>query len=122
MCLVSKWRFPRKAKKDIVCFKVLKKSRFFLKNEWCTPFRLTHVTLNDWIIAKKCRTFSILNPYDKGPGYVHAYADKKFVWKKNSYEEKVFVALIPKGTKYHISKCGKEICAEKMFITNECLD
>ena len=121
MCLISKWRFPRKAKKDIVCFKVLKKSHFFL-NEWCTPFTWDHVSLNDWIIAKKCKTFSILDPYNKGAGYVHAYADKKFALKKNAYEEKIFVALIPKGTKYHISKCGKEICAEKMFITNECLD
>lgn len=121
MCLVSKWCFPRKAKKDIVCFKVLKKSPFYL-SEWCTPFRSTPVTLNNWIIADKCKTFSILFPHNKGAGYVHAYTDKRFVWKENAYAERVFVAIIPKGTKYHISRYGKEICAEKMFITNEQLD
>ena len=123
MCLVSKWRFPKKAKKDITCYKVLKKSCLY-QNEWCTPFRWTRVILNDWIIAEKCKTFSILNPYSKGAGYIHAYTDKKsFVRQKYTYGEKrAFIALIPKGTKYHISRDGKEICAEKMFITNECLD
>ena len=121
MCLVSKWRFPRKAKKDITCFKVLRKSSCSF-NGWITPYKWEFVKLNNYLVANKCKTFSITTPHIKGAGYIHAYTDKKFTWMRNVYEEKVFIAIIPKGTKYHISKGGKEICAEKMFITNECLD
>ena len=117
MCLTSKWRFPRKAKKDIICFKVLRQSSF---GRWITPCRWTFVTLDDYLIADECKTFSILNPYDKGAGYIHAYFDEKYIY-CNRPQERVFIAIIPKGTKYHISEDG-EICAKKMFISNEQLD
>lgn len=118
MCLTSKWRFPRIANRNIVCYKVLRQSSF---GRWITPFRFTFVTLDDFLVADECKTLSILNPYDKGAGYIHAYFDEKYIRFCHPHEQ-AFVAIIPKGTKYHISKCGKEICAEKMFITNEQLD
>ena len=117
MCLVSKWRFPRKAKENIVCYKVLRRSSF---GRWITPFRWTLLTLDNYLVADECRTFSILNPYDKGAGYIHAYIDEKYI-RRNLSCEKVFIAVVPKGTKYHLSKNG-EICAKKMFITNEQFD
>lgn len=117
MCLISKWRFPKKADRNIVCYKVLRQSSF---GRWITPYKWTHVTLDNYLVAKKCKTFSILNPYDKGAGYIHAYFNEKYIH-FNLPTERVFIAIIPKGTKYHISKNG-EICAKKMFITNEQLD
>ena len=120
MCLTSKWRFPRKAKKDITCFKVLRKSGCSLSG-WITPYRWEFVELNSYLVANKCKTFSITKPHIKGAGYIHAYTDKKFV-QRNRYSEKVFIAIIPAGTRYHISKFGHQLCAEKMFITNECPD
>lgn len=119
MCLVSKWHFPRKAKENIVCYKVLRKSSF---GRWRTPFRRTFVTLNNMLIAEKCKKFSVLYPFTKGEGYIHAYSQVDFVIKNIFSAENIFVAVIPKGTKYHISKDGKQICAEKMFITNEQYD
>ena len=119
MCLVSKWRFPRKAKENIVCYKVLRKSGF---GRWITPFRWTFVKLNNMLIAEKCKKFSVLHPFVKGEGYIHAYSQKDFVIRNILSAENTFVVVIPKGTKYHISKNGKQICAEKMFITNEQLD
>ena len=118
MCLISKRRFPQKAKEDIVCFKVLKRGHM-VGTTWMTPFRYIPVETNKLLIAKECKTFSIHYPYNKGKGYIHAYAFKQFV-RTNSYYERVFKAIIPKGTKYHISRDGTEICAKKMFITNEC--
>ena len=118
MCLVSKWRFPRKAKENIVCFKILRKSA----GRWVTPFQDVEVQLNNMLIAEKCKKFSVFHPFVKGEGYIHAYSQKDFVINNIFSTGNIFVAVIPKGTKYHISKDGKQICAEKMFITNECLD
>ena len=120
MCLVSKWRFPRKAKENIVCFKVLRKSAII--RYWATPFQGVRVQLNNMLIAEKCKKFSVFHPFVKGEGYIHAYSQKDFVINNIFSTGNIFVAVIPKGTKYHISKDGKQICAEKMFITSEQYD
>lgn len=119
MCLISKWRFPRKAKEDIVCYKILKKS--YTCRGWITPIRFDSVNLNEMLVANKESTFSLSNPLSKGRGYIHAYTQENYAL-TSSHRQcycKVFKVIIPKGTKYHISKYGTEICAKKMFITDE---
>ena len=119
MCLLSKWAFPRRAKEDIVCYKVLTNNYYFIRG-WVTPFTVTPVKFNQLLIASPQPTFAFLNPHMKGEGYIHAFTKQKLV--KDEYflcHNDVFKAIIPKGTKYHIGENGCEICAKKMFITDE---
>ena len=120
MCLISKWRFPRKAKEDIVCYKILRRSTFH--GGWITPVRFTPVSLNEMLIAnKEHSTFSLDNPKSKGGGYIHAYTQENYAL-ASAHRQcycKIFKAIIPKGTKYHVSKYKTEICAMRMFITDE---
>lgn len=117
MCLISKWRFPRKAKEDIVCFKVLRYCK--ISNGWITPYRYAVIYLGKEFVAKNQKTFSISNPYKKDKGYIHAFTAKEYVRYNMWNNESVFKVIIPKGTRYHISKQGIEICARKMYITEE---
>lgn len=115
MCLISKWRFPKITKEDIICYKVLYQNS---RNIYSTPFQYKYVDLNELQVADKCNTFNILNSKIKGKGYVHAfiiYSGINFI----SDKYKIFKAIISKGTKIHVSCDGTEICAKRMFITNK---
>lgn len=123
MCLFSKWRFPRKAKEDIICYKLLER-RFGI---WSTPYRNTPVVFNNMMVPRVEHTvfvFSFSRGHEKGIGYIHAYTTKYnlndiYYIQGSRAKIGVFKAIIPKGTRYHISKHGFEICAKKMIITNE---
>ena len=118
MCLYSKTRFPRRAKKDILCYKQLRLVED--KSHFKTPIRSTFVPLeSEWpftMIPEFCLPFHFNadRAYVKGEGYIHA-----FLYKYKSYMyPKIVLAecIIPKGTKYHISRCGMEICARKLIL------
>ena len=40
-------------------------------------------------------------------------------YSRPDFNLEVYKAIIPKGTKYHISTDGREICARKMIITEK---
>lgn len=109
MCLVSKWNFPRKTKEDIICYK-----RLIIKTDkYYTPFTCTPVELNKLLNAKGIGFCNIISGNYKTSRYIHAYT-KPLMFRSGI----VVKAIIPKGTKYHISRDDIEICARKMFITD----
>lgn len=112
MCLISRWRFPKKAKIDIVCFKVLLDSYY----KYVTIFTGDFVDTRDPLEAKG-ESFKILYPYTKEIGYIHTYSNieeaKKLKDSRRNFV--IFRCIIPKGTKYHISRDGKEMCSKKII-------
>ena len=52
MCLNSKWRFPKRAKKDIVCYKILEKVETDNDDEYYTPYQDTEVDITKPFKAK----------------------------------------------------------------------
>ena len=124
MCLISKWRFPRKAKKDIVCYKVL---RVFPidpeKIQFLTPFMYDEIDIHKPIIATSNIKLlekwwdRITNPHIKTYGYIHTFSNKKIA-KECAVEisnYKIFKCIIPKGTKYHIGTRG-DYCSKMVVI------
>lgn len=138
MCLQSKWIFPRKAKKDIVCYKVLvKNANGFLKTPY-QKFPIGYIKelpitveggkgksikqyIKNIIFIYKQIPSIISQLKCKEEGYIHAFNNlnnaELFVYCYNTfYDERLIVikCIIPKGTLFHISAC--EICAKKMEI------
>lgn len=118
MGMLSKTRFPQRAKKDILCYKEFRviENEDYLK----TPIRGTIVpSESEWPTEmipehRPPLRFNSDSAYIKGEGYIHA-----FIYKHKSYiYPKIVLAecIIPKGTKYHISKSGMEICARKLIL------
>ena len=143
MCLQSKWIFPRKATKDIVCYKILiKNENGYLK----TPYQHFPIgTIEKLPISIeggkrksiKCNiknmkyfykytnniVYSIMTELKcKEAGYIHAFTNlhhaKWFIkFGKPFHGNYITVkCIIPKGTSYHIAFDGIEICARKMII------
>ena len=126
MCLISKWIFPRKAKKDIVCYKLLVVlPTDSEKVQFVTPFMYDEVDIHKPIIAtSKVKLLEkwwdrITNPYTKTYGYIHTYFTKENAEGcANSLElsnYKIFKCIIPKGTKYHIGTCG-DYCSKMIVV------
>ena len=119
MCLISKWNFPKKAKEDIICYKILRKEEY----GYYTPYLDTPVKLNSTLKATGCRFRSFKNRYEVGEGYIHAYTKRYLAnpvrfeeFMDDSYDYVSIKCIIPKGTKYHVSKNGFEICSRKMHL------
>ena len=113
MCLISKWRFAKKASYDIVCYKVLDK----MGDEYYTPYRDTIVDINR-IFKAKGFSFSFFDPKEKGKGYIHTYATlhyaKEHVFEMACRNPVIFKCIIPKGTKYHISCNDSSFCSKQI--------
>lgn len=141
MCLQSKWIFPRRATKDIVCYKVLIK---YANENLKTPYQkfpignikelpitveggkgksIKQYIKNIIFIYKHHKILSIISQLKcKEEGYIHAfnnlYSAKLFVqyYKYSFYGELIIVkCIIPKGILYHLDVY--EICARKMIIS-----
>lgn len=113
MCLVAKNNHCfRYAKKDIVCYKVLRVTYQNVDNHlellnYVTPFRL--ITIPDNIIngeapfvaCGKCTTIRTLDECLIDSGYVHTFAEYPQHWMANHpVMHVVFKCIIPKGTRY----------------------
>ena len=145
MCLQSKWIFPRKAAKDIVCYKILTKDD---NGDLITPYQnfpignikelpITVEGGKGKSIKQYIKCIKYLYEYSKNivhsimtefkckeEGYIHAYthlhdAEWIAIVSRPSFGKYIIVkCIIPKGTSYHISFDGMEICARKMEILN----
>ena len=118
MCLISKWRFAEKASHDIVCYKVLYKRG----NNYYTPFMDTIADINR-ILKAKGSSFSF-NSKEKGKGYIHTYAslhDAKRYIGIDCKSPIIFKCIIPKGTKYHISRDSTQFCSKKIDFESQVL-
>ena len=113
MCLVAKNNHCfRYAKKDIVCYKVL---RVIYQNvfnhieflHYVTPFRLITIPDNvingnvPYVALGKCATLRDLDECLIDRGYVHTFAEYPQAWMANHpVGHAVFKCIIPKGTRY----------------------
>lgn len=117
MCLISKWRFPNKASKDIKCYKVLSKTF----GEYYPPF-FDEEPIDITIPFKaKGNSLSIINNKEKGKGYIHVFSNidsAKCFAHEELVDSTIFECIIPKGTKYHMSKEGDQFCS-KVIIFNK---
>ena len=124
MCLISKYRFPKRAKADITCYKVLEIGRNSEDTQiYYTPFMDTPVHVPGILKAEGSSIrFGIFDSYEVGKGYIHAYHYEhtakvsSSIYDFRNLNNVVVECTIPKGTKYHINESGIEICAKKMII------
>lgn len=126
MCLVTKMIAPRRATRDIVCYKVLVYNTY--SNAYGTPYMGTPVSLGIKLEAKK---ESSLLPDTFGKiygGFFHMYTTKSDAssivnyWSQYSTKFRTHVfrrCIIPKGSLYYISTDKSEICATSIIIGNE---
>ena len=121
MCLRTRNNEPLVAKEDIVCFKLLKNSKFlFFFNRYYTPFQEVRVKLNQKLNAHGEEEIDIISPYyrDIGGGFIHAFRGL-LVAKREKEDRWIIVkAIIPKGIRYYEGING-DICAKSMYITSE---
>lgn len=118
MCLYTKWKKPKKAKKDIIVYKIL--------DENCiSPYRgfAYNLGVKYDTNMKSYKEMFISGLYI----YVgfHAFTSKRALLK--SYLKKEFISavafkcIIPKGSSYYISSCKKEIVSESIIIKRRLL-
>lgn len=129
MCLVSKWIFPRKAKEDIVCYKVF----IVTQNpdtheiiEAVTPFMYEEVNILQPIkaISKKSLLkrwwHGICEPYIKTDGYIHTVRNISLAKELIKYYQinggEIFKCIIPKGTKYHVGEGNTDLCSKTIKV------
>lgn len=126
MCLYTKSSCSRVAKKDILCYKllVLKDGKYIspyagleykinalnYPSDLCEDIKLSKVYSNSYL-------------FEVGKGFLHSYMFKGAEASNMIYGMLcasrtlyLFECYIPKGSKYFISDCGKEICSDKLFV------
>lgn len=118
MCLYTRDKKPRVAKRDIVVLKYLRKEneRFY------SPYQGTPVTLGKILISSPSKphiTFSSIDNFGREISQIDSGVIHAMLFKDGGYGNYCAKAIIPKGTKYWISSFGAEIAAEKMLITKE---
>lgn len=122
MCLVSKWRFPKRAKKDIVCYKILEKVKTDNSDEYYTPYLDVKVDITKPLKALG-NSITFIDPLEKGSRYIHTISSldlvNHYIWEMNCSRPVVFKCIIPKGTKYHKSLYNNEYCSRKIIFDRE---
>lgn len=117
MCLISKWKFAKKAKEDIVCFKVLSVDE---DGNYYAPYMNNVVDISKSYKAKGI-SLTLFNLFEKGKGYIHTLKycpSYKFLNSEFGYIQTiVYKCIIPKGTKYHEGLYG-EYCSKKIIFKN----
>lgn len=118
MCLRTKSKKPKIAKKDIICYKVLE----VRDGKYYSPVMLFRYDLD--VLYKSCGEPHVTyngSRYEVDRGMFHAYTSKNtaynsllLVWRGRC----VFPAIIPKGSKYYIGICN-EICSDEIIICSK---
>lgn len=122
MCLISKWRFPKKSDEDIVCYKVLEcVDRPINSSVYYTPYMSTPVKVPGNLKAEGCRFRSPFNAKNITLGYIHAYVGLQtavYMIRNYLFDIKPIIVkcIIHPGTKYHLSTNNIEVCATEMEI------
>ena len=114
MCLYTKWKKPKKAKRDIIVYKIL--------DRYCkSPYRGFAYNLGvkydtDMKSFKGMFTSGIY--IDVG---FHAFTSKRALLKSSLKSGVAFKCIIPKGSSYYISYCKKEIVSDSIIIKRRLL-
>lgn len=116
MCLYTNIKMMV-AKRDIKCFKVLRKSD---SNNYATPLMGTKVKLNEMLIADQQDIKYNEEGYNSiSKGFIHAlltFDQKGGGWGNDCI---VFKATIPAGTEFFVADDFHQICARQMFISDK---
>ena len=119
MCLNSKWRFPKRAKNDIVCYKILETDN---GDEYYTPFLSTNVDITKPFKAEGI-SLSFNTRYEKTTGYIHTVSSleciRTYLRNIDCIKTVIFKCYIPKGTKYHKSLDNFEYCSRKIIFDKQ---
>lgn len=142
MCLRTKMICPQRARKDIICYKVVTEYKNKSGNTaYVTPFLCADIELFSTMKAKENIKMAYIskmeypittkgggvmyvkriNEYIVQEGYIHCYVhiDGAIRFKHhnslNSYALKIIRCIIPKGTLYYKSTDKQEICAKQIF-------
>lgn len=112
MCLVSSSSKPRIAKKNIIVYKFV----LLENNQYITPYLRDSLISDTTNQPKDVEKFGFRNYHIRG-GYIHAFtsyeeAKHSLVWYGVHYSKTIIAGVIPRGTKYFVSKNRKQICAE----------
>ena len=116
MCLSTNMKMMV-AKRDIKCFKVLRKSG---RSNYATPSVGTKVKLNEMLIADQQNIKYNEEGYNSiSGGFIHAlltFDEKGGGWGDDCV---VFKATIPAGTEFFVADDFHQICARQMFISDK---
>lgn len=131
MCLYTYDREPSIAKEDIICYKVLVKTKipFVYKTPIIgeelikIPFlRKSFKAIGYWGIMGFPTSYGVV--YEVSSGFIHTYADIEEAISRLDYiieckgNSIVFKCVIPKGTKYFKSDSSSEYASEEIIIVN----
>lgn len=127
MCLYTENREPFLAKEDIICYKILRRTRF--PSIYKTPVMETLVIKFPYIksvlkaegIQKVIRMPCPEDIFEVSEGFIHTYKymESALSWIKcRGYV--VFVCTIPKGTRYY--ECDNMYASEKIIINEKGYD
>lgn len=111
------WSYkPYIATKDLVVLKTLIRE----EGEYKTPWIKNPIKLNSMLVAEGDEDKELISGMTRvTKGFVHAHT----IWDEviNEETEGCFMvkAIIPKGTEYYINIHFKDVCAKRMFITDE---
>lgn len=116
MCLVTPTRIPYTAPEDLFCYKILCEK----DGELQTPFRNFPIKLGETYTAEKVD--EVDNRIEGG--FFHAYTGFNYVYKSADARLKaaVYLAVIPKGSKFFVNNDGTEVCATSMKVLSKVVD
>ena len=115
MCLITRLTKPFVAKNDIVCYKYLYKKN----DRYETPYQNVSVKLGEEMVANSNESYdgdyNNFKKYGINGGFIHATLGRK-----NTVDGNIVVkAIIPAGTEFYVGDDAVEVCARKLFITDE---
>lgn len=122
MCLVTPTKTPYVAPEDIFCYKVLAE----IGDQLVTPFRKFPIVLGKiYTTGDICENDS----HELSEGFLHAYASPSYMYKRKSgfigfgkAKVAMYLAVIPKGTKFFVNNDCSEICATALRVIKKVAD
>lgn len=122
MCLVSPTKIPYVAPDDLFCYKVLNE----VKGQLVTPFRDFPMELNKLYTTDD---ISQAKSNELTAGFLHAYASPSYMYKRiDQYTSRLgnrpamYLAVIPKGTKFFVNSDCTELCATALKVIKKIVD
>lgn len=121
MCLYTREKLPRVAKRDIVCLKILNEES---NGVYKTPYQGVRVQLNSKIeaspkrvdISFKDNDYLDNTVYSVKEGAVHSVLLDEDKCKGSRCVKE---AIIPKGTEYYLGCFGLEVASKELYITDK---
>lgn len=121
MCLVTPTRVPYVAPEDIYCYKVLNEK----DGKLSTPFAGFPMKLGELYTTSDIET---VNDEELAEGFLHAYANPSYMYKRKDWYENsagepaMYLAVIPKGTKFYTNVGCTELCATALKVISKIAD